>query len=36
VTVRLGPPIETAGLTLDDRDGLVSRVRGEVARLLQG
>jgi 1-acyl-sn-glycerol-3-phosphate acyltransferase len=36
VTVRLGPPIETAGLTTDDRDGLVTRVRDEVARLLQG
>jgi 1-acyl-sn-glycerol-3-phosphate acyltransferase len=36
VRVRLGPPIETAGLTLDDRDALVQRVRGEVARLLQG
>ena len=36
VRVRLGPPIETAGLTLDDREALVNRVRGEVARLLQG
>ena len=36
VRVRLGPPIETAGLTLDDRELLVNRVRGEVARLLQG
>lgn len=36
VTVRLGRPIETAGLTADDRDGLVVRVRDEVARLLQG
>ena len=35
VRVRLGPPIETAGLTLDDREALVNRVRGEVARLLQ-
>ena len=36
VHLRFGPPIETAGLTIDDRDGLVSRVRDEVARLLQG
>lgn len=36
VRVRLGPPIETAGLTVDDRDAIISRVRGEVARLLQG
>jgi 1-acyl-sn-glycerol-3-phosphate acyltransferase len=36
VTVRFGPPIETVGLTMADRDGLVSRVREEVARLLQG
>jgi 1-acyl-sn-glycerol-3-phosphate acyltransferase len=36
VTVRFGPPIETAGLTIDDRDELVGRVRAEVARLLQG
>lgn len=36
VTVRFGPPIETAGLTMADRDFLVGRVRGEVARLLQG
>jgi 1-acyl-sn-glycerol-3-phosphate acyltransferase len=36
VTVRFAPPVETAGLTLDDRDTLISEVRGEVARLLQG
>ena len=36
VTVRFGPPIETVGLTMVDRDVLVSRVREEVARLLQG
>ena len=35
VTVRFGAPIETAALTLDDRDALVSRVRGAVADLLQ-
>ena len=36
VRVRLGQPVETAGLTIEDRDELVGRVRGEVARLLQG
>ena len=35
VTVRFGRPIETAGLTLDDRDALVASVRGAVADLLQ-
>jgi 1-acyl-sn-glycerol-3-phosphate acyltransferase len=34
VTVRLAPPIETAGLSLDDRDVLSSRVREQVERLL--
>jgi 1-acyl-sn-glycerol-3-phosphate acyltransferase len=36
VHVRFGPPIETAGLTIHDRDALVARARAEVARLLQG
>ncbi|HET7696592.1 MAG TPA: lysophospholipid acyltransferase family protein [Vicinamibacterales bacterium] len=35
VTVRFGQPIETAGLSLEDRDALVARVRGAVAGLLQ-
>jgi 1-acyl-sn-glycerol-3-phosphate acyltransferase len=35
VTVRFGPPIETAGLTVDDRDALIFRVRSEVVRLLE-
>jgi len=35
VVVSFGPPIETAGLTLDDRDALVARVRAAVANLLQ-
>ena len=35
VTVRFGGPIETAGLTIDDRDALIARVRGAVAGLLQ-
>jgi 1-acyl-sn-glycerol-3-phosphate acyltransferase len=34
VRVSLGPPIETADLTVEDRDGLVARVRGEIERLL--
>ena len=35
VTVRFGRPIDTAGLRLEDRDGLIARVRGAVADLLQ-
>jgi 1-acyl-sn-glycerol-3-phosphate acyltransferase len=35
IRVRMGPPIETAGLTLDDRETLVARARAEVDRLLQ-
>jgi 1-acyl-sn-glycerol-3-phosphate acyltransferase len=34
VSVRIGKPVPTTGLTLDDRDTLVARVRGEVQRLL--
>ena len=34
VRVELAAPIETAGLTLDDRDALVARVRGEIERML--
>jgi 1-acyl-sn-glycerol-3-phosphate acyltransferase len=34
VTVRIGPPIPTAGLTLGDRDQLIERVRAEVQKLL--
>lgn len=34
VSVRVGTPISTAGLTLDDRDELIKRVRAEVQRLL--
>ena len=36
IHVAFGEPIPTAGLELDDRDGLVAAVRGEVQRLLQG
>ena len=35
VTVRFGAPIDTAALTLEDRDPLVARVRKAVADLLQ-
>jgi 1-acyl-sn-glycerol-3-phosphate acyltransferase len=35
VQVRLGAPIETTGLGLEQRDELVARVRGEVARMLE-
>lgn len=34
VRVRLGEPVETAGLTLDDRDALAATVRGRVQALL--
>jgi 1-acyl-sn-glycerol-3-phosphate acyltransferase len=34
VSVRVGTPIPTAGLTLEDRDDLIERVRQEVQRLL--
>ena len=35
VTVRIGRPIPTAGLRVDDRDELIARVRAEVQNLLQ-
>ena len=35
VTVRIGTPIPTAGLTAADRDDLIERVRAEVQKLLQ-
>ncbi|MCA1560163.1 MAG: 1-acyl-sn-glycerol-3-phosphate acyltransferase [Acidobacteria bacterium] len=34
VQVRMGPPIETVGLTFDDRDDLIRTVRDRVAALL--
>jgi 1-acyl-sn-glycerol-3-phosphate acyltransferase len=34
IVVRFGPPIETAGLKLEDRDGLIVRARRAVAALL--
>jgi 1-acyl-sn-glycerol-3-phosphate acyltransferase len=35
VTVRIGRPVPTAGLSLDERDELIARVRAEVQNLLQ-
>jgi hypothetical protein len=35
VTVRIGRPVPTAGLTLNERDALIAQVRGEVQRLLE-
>ena len=35
VTVRIGKPIPTAGLTMDDRDELIRRVREAVEQLLK-
>ena len=35
VTVSFGPPIETAGLTMDQRDSVIARTRSAVAGLLQ-
>jgi 1-acyl-sn-glycerol-3-phosphate acyltransferase len=34
VSIRVGQPIETAGLTLDERDELIERVRHEIEELL--
>jgi 1-acyl-sn-glycerol-3-phosphate acyltransferase len=35
VSVRIGKPVPTAGLSLEDRDRLISAVRSEVEKLLQ-
>ena len=35
VNVRIGKPVPTTGLTLDDRDELIALVRGEVAKLFR-
>ena len=35
VTVRVGAPIPTAGLTMADRDDLIARVRKEIEYLLR-
>jgi 1-acyl-sn-glycerol-3-phosphate acyltransferase len=34
VSVRIGKPVPTAGLTIIDRDALIAQVRGEVQKLL--
>jgi 1-acyl-sn-glycerol-3-phosphate acyltransferase len=36
VSVIIGPPIATAGLSSEDRDALLDRVRGEIAAMLDG
>ena len=35
VVVRIGPPIPTAGLTLEDRDELIARVRASIEQMLR-
>jgi 1-acyl-sn-glycerol-3-phosphate acyltransferase len=35
VSVRIGRPVPTAGLTIDDRDTLIERVRAEIQKLLE-
>jgi hypothetical protein len=35
VTVRIGTPIPTAGLTMADRDALITRVRTAIQALLE-
>jgi 1-acyl-sn-glycerol-3-phosphate acyltransferase len=35
VTVRIGAPVETAGLTTDDRDALIDEVRARIETLLR-
>jgi 1-acyl-sn-glycerol-3-phosphate acyltransferase len=32
--VRIGEPVDTAGLTMDDRDALIARVRGRIEEML--
>ena len=34
VSVRIGKPVPTPGMTLDDRDSLIAQVRDEVQKLL--
>ena len=36
VTVRIGKPVETRGMSLDDRERLADLVRARVERLLAG
>jgi 1-acyl-sn-glycerol-3-phosphate acyltransferase len=35
VTVRIGVPIDTAGMTTEDRDGLIDEVRSHIAALIR-
>jgi 1-acyl-sn-glycerol-3-phosphate acyltransferase len=35
VTVRIGPPIDTAGMTADDRDALIDHVRARIEALIR-
>jgi hypothetical protein len=35
IRIRLGPPLPTAGLTLDDRDEVTARLRERIAGLLE-
>ena len=34
VTIRVGEPIETAGLTMDARDALIAQTRDRIQRML--
>jgi 1-acyl-sn-glycerol-3-phosphate acyltransferase len=34
ITIRVGDPIETAGLSLDERDALIERVKGRITEML--
>jgi 1-acyl-sn-glycerol-3-phosphate acyltransferase len=36
VSIRVGKPIETRDLTLNDRDALIERVRGDITALISG
>jgi 1-acyl-sn-glycerol-3-phosphate acyltransferase len=36
ITVRVGTPIETSGLTMDDRDTLIATTREQIVRMLEG
>jgi 1-acyl-sn-glycerol-3-phosphate acyltransferase len=35
VTVRIGPPIDTAGMSADDRDALIDKVRARIEALIR-
>ena len=34
MSIRVGPPVETAGLRREDRDPLIARIRGDIETLL--